>query len=205
MANANALLKELISEDRKRARPNLKSPDNFYNHSKGVSNVSYMVGCSILYNRADYMDAGLAGVAGLLHDIGKVVSTEDEREKDPELIFDSYYGSRFLEKLGYCEIADVIRPAFTTKELMELRPGIVQEGDAEADRFIPRTLEQKVVVYADARTTGYGSYVSLDMRIKDITQRYPEESLLVRSLYSGGEERLRCISREIEEKAGLLI
>ena len=202
IVDADMLLKKLICEDRKKTRPNLKSTDNFYNHCNGVGNNSYMLSCTLRYKGFD-TEPELVGAAGLLHDIGKIVATPDEHDRDPELVLDSIYGSNHMAKLGYYEIADIIRPSFTTKELLELKPDKFPELNPED--FIPKDLKQKTVVYFDTRVAGNGNCVSFKDRMADIRNRYNKDSLLVKSLDIGGEARLRDLNREIEKKAGLII
>lgn len=199
--DADNLLRKLIERDLTTDK-NLLNPENFYSHSRGVSNISYLVGCALLYNGIN-VDVDLSRVSGLLHDSGKVVITQAERRNDPELVFDSIYGFYYLKEMGYSEIAEVIKPSFTTKEMLELRPNIFQ--DIEASALEPVTWEQKIVVYGDAHINGRGEYVTFDKRLIDIKSRYEKSSVLVRSLEIGGEKRLRELNYEIGEKSGLLL
>ena len=195
------LLKRLIREDKKTNR-NLRNPEQFYKHSKRVSNLSYLVSCAFEHRGID-IDVELTQDSGLLHDIGKIVTTPSDRKKDPDLIFDSIYGAKFLKKMGLYKIADVIRPSFTTYELMKLKSKLFP--DIKLDDLIPKTPEQKIVVCADTRISGGGRYVSPNERMRDIRERYGKNSLIVQSLDIGGEERLKSLNYEIERVAGLLI
>jgi len=203
---ANRLLKELIREDRK-TNQNLKEPELFYKHLSEASDLSYKVGCVLCYQGIN-VDVELTQVSALFHDIGKVVATPLEREKDPKLIFDSIHGERYLKKIGLPEIADVIRPSFTTYELIKLKPNLFPE--IKPHDLIPKTPEQETVVYVDIHTPGrptsVGSwYVSFNERMKYMRETYGENSLIVQSFDIGGEERLRRLNYKIEKKIGLLI
>ena len=189
------LLKGLIERDRKNNK-HLKNPELFYKHSKGASNVSYFVSCAFNYQGIN-VDVELTQVAGLLHDIGKIVATPQEYENDSDLILDSAYGAMYLEKMGLPEIAETIRPSFTSYELIKLKPGLYP--NIELSDFIPKEDEQKIVVYSDIHTAGNGSYVSFNGRMADIRKRYGD-SLLTKSLDVGGEVRLRNLNDEIEGK-----
>jgi len=199
--DGDRLLKKLIHEDKKTNR-NLKDPKSFYKHSRGVSNLSYLVSCAYEHQGIN-VDVELTQVSALLDDVGKIVPTSYEREKDPDLIFDSIYGASYLKKIGLPEIADVIKPSFTTRELIKLKPKLFP--DIKPDDLIPKTPEQKIVVYADTHIAGSGRYVFPNERVEDIKKRYKKNSLIVQSLDIGGEKRLKNLSYEIERVAGLLI
>jgi len=196
--DADRLLKKLIRGDKK-TNQNL-DPESFYKHSRVASNFSYLVSCAYEHQGIN-VDVELIRVSALLHDIGKPVVKPSEREKDPELIFDSIYGERYLEEIGLPEIADVIRPSFTTYELIQLKPKLFPK--IKPRDLIPKTNKQKIVVYADTHITGSGKYVSFNQRMRDMRERYGEGSLIVQSLDIGGEERLRKLNYEVEGKAGL--
>lgn len=185
---ADTFLKLHIREDRKKIHPNLIHPNNFYKHSKSVSNISFTINYKLHLENPE-----LIGIAGLLHDIGKLIINRDEREKDPELIVDAIYGSKYLERLGYNKIAKIIKTSFTTKELVEFK-----FTEIDSDDFIPKTIEQKIVVYADCHVSGGGKYVSFDERINDIRKSYNKNSLKIKSLDMGGEKRLRNLNEEID-------
>lgn len=205
ISDADKMLKILIERDRKIINGGFKSlsnPEAFYNHSRCVSNSGYLMGCG-LYRKQYSINPELVQVSALLHDVGKCVYTAHLIEKDPDLEFDSIVGADYLESLGYKEVADVIRPSFVTKEMLELKPDMFP--DINPKSLEPETWEQKVVVYADAHVTGRGSIVSLDERISDIRKRYDPDSLIIRALdKKGGRWRLRNLSEEIEDAIGLL-
>jgi hypothetical protein len=199
--DGDRLLKKLIREDKETNR-NLKDPQSFYDHSIGTSNLSYRVSCAFEHQGGD-ANIELTRVSALLHDIGKIVATPQEREKDPDLIFDSIYGVKYLEKMNLYKLGDIIEPSFTTYELIKLKPKLFP--DIKLDDLIPKTPEQKIVVYADTHIAGSGRHVSFNERMRDMRERYVKNSLIVQSLDTGGEERLKSLKYEIEGVAGLLI
>jgi putative nucleotidyltransferase with HDIG domain len=187
--DADKLLRDAIG-----STSNLKTPDNFYRHSIGVAETAYFTALrlSVIGKKSD---SDLVRVSGLLHDIGKAVVTPESKQRDPELIFDCIHGYKYLMEQGLDEIARTILPGFTLKELMELEPEIFPEyAEYELD---PVTWEQKLVVYGDCHTDGRGEPVTFEDRIRDIKHRYQPDSLLIRSLREGGEDRLMALSEEI--------
>lgn len=192
--DAEKLLLEAISSDAAGNRY-LNGHEGFYLHSAGVGEMAYMKAKRLLANGADN-DPKLVHVSGLLHDIGKVVASRESWEMDPSLIFDSIHGYEYLMKMGHPEVAKTIFPSFTLKEMMEMEPKIFP--DYVDYQLEPKTWEQKLIVYGDAHVDGNGYIVSFDERMEDIRSRYPSDSLLIKSIDSGGEERLRKICREID-------
>jgi len=195
--NGKKLLKKLIQEDKRQV------PESFISHSTRVSNVAYLAGCGLLYNGID-VDVDLSRVSALLHDVGKRVASSDEVKKDPGFVFDHVYGYRYLKKIGYPEIADIILPGFTSKELYKLRPGMYFP-EIKPEQLELKTYEQKLVTYGDMHVTGEGNYVSFNQRIAELRRKRRQDSLLMESLDNGGEERLRKLDHEINEKLVLLI
>jgi len=190
------LLKRLIRGDKNPV------PESFIPHSVETSNIAHLVGCA-LYHNGYNIDLALARVSALLHDIGKRVVTPDQMKDDPELVLDGIYGYKYLKGIGYHEVADVILPNFTNKEEYELGSDMFPP-EITPEQLIPKTYEQKLVVYADTHVTGEGNYVSFNQRMSDIRRRYEKDSLLIKSLDIGGEARLKNLNNEINEKAGLM-
>ena len=194
---AEELLKKLILEDK---RP---VPDSFIPHSIGVHNVTYLASCGLLYKSYD-VDVELARVSALLHDIGKRVATPDEIKKDPGLVFDNIYGYNYLRKIGHPEIANIILPNFTSKELYELRPDMYPP-EIKPEQLELRTDEQKLVTYGDMHVTADGNYVSFNQRMHYLRRWRSQDSLLIESFDNGGEERLKKVNDEINEKLGIIV
>jgi putative nucleotidyltransferase with HDIG domain len=189
---AKDLLERLVREDKRLV------PESFIPHSMGVSNIAYHIGRLLLQNGYK-VDVDLARVGGLLHDCGKRVVTTDEMKKDPELLFDNVYGYNYLKENGYPEVADVILPNFTNKELYILKPELFPP-DIKPEQLEPKNHEQKLVVYGDTHTDSYGNRVSFNWRLDEIKNNYKFNSLLMESLNIGGEIRLRDLNYEINKK-----
>ncbi len=195
--DADEFFREVIERDRQGNR-NLQNFRNFYNHSEGVSNVAYSRAC-MLSDRGRENDTNLVRISGLLHDIGKAVVTPESRKKDPDLIFDSIHGYEYLMGKGLSGIARTIFPSFSLKELMELCPDIFPEyAGGRTEPLEPVTWEQRLVVYGDARVSGRGDEVTFDQRMTDMRTRYASDSLLVKSLDMGGEQRMIVLCEEID-------
>jgi len=191
--DADEFLTDAIEKDRY-GNKNLNSHDNYRKHCQTVGEQSRIKAVRIA---AEYdVDIELASISGLLHDIGKIVVTPESKKKDPDLIFDSIHGYEYLVENGLEDIATTIFPSFTLLEMMRMYPDIFPEY---ADHKLePVTMEQMIVVYGDCHVNGSGELVSFDKRMGDIRKRYPSDSIMVRSLDNGGEQRLRALSQEID-------
>jgi len=99
-----------------------------------------------LVKRGIKVDKDLVIAAALLHDIGKL-------KKEPHL----RHGGELLRKLGLERIAQVVE-----------RHGLVEFGN---DDFIPKTIEEKIVFYADKRANP-GKIVGLEERFDYLKKKY---------------------------------
>lgn len=110
---------------------NKKYP-NVIKHCKAVSRFAYKVAKQIKKNGYD-VDPEKVRVAALLHDIGRGRNHE----------FHEFEGAKILRKMGEKELANIV-----------LRHGcssvIAKELCIPGD-FEPKTLEEKIVAYADGR------------------------------------------------------
>ena len=120
-------------------------------------------------------------IIGLLHDIGKI---KEKNGYGPHAI----EGAKILREEGFEDIAEVIKTHTISKEIAESQ-NIV--GD-----FEPRTIEDKLLTYADAHVK-YDKVVSVEERFSDTIERskdYPER---VESL-KRGFERVKIIINKID-------
>ena len=121
--------------------------DHIIDHSVMVSNVCFFL-CRSLIPGCPTLKAELAVSAALLHDITKTRSF-DTNENHCET------GGHMLRKMGYPEVADIIRQHVIL------------------DRYDPDTAitEQELVNYSDKRVL-HDDIVSLDQRLEYIEKRY---------------------------------
>jgi putative nucleotidyltransferase with HDIG domain len=121
-----------------------KTPSNVIKHSKAVCKVAENV-ANRLVKKKIRLNKKLVIAAALLHDI--------ERAKDNHVV----KGERLLKKLGFPEVAKVIKKHSLYK---------IEEKSRQ-----PKTWEEKIVFYADKRCIGK-NIVSLEKRFKALENHY---------------------------------
>jgi len=121
-----------------------KTPSNVIGHSKAVCKVAGNI-AKKLAGKGVKSNKNLVIAAALLHDI--------ERLKENHVI----KGARLLKKLGYPEIAEVVKKHSLYK---------LEEKDRQ-----PATWEEKIVFYADKKVMG-NKIVSLKERFHALEQIY---------------------------------
>ncbi len=120
-------------------------PENIIRHSIVVSRVAAEVAKNL---KGEKINLVLLDRACILHDIGKL---------NPKGIPHELEGYEILKKHGFDEVADVVR-THTLHYIL--------------GKDKPRSLEQKIVFYADKRVMHH-KVVSVDVRISDLAKRYP--------------------------------
>ena len=121
-----------------------KTPSNVIEHCKAVCKVAEEI-AEKLIKKGVKLNKELVVAGALLHDI--------ERDKDDHIVA----GANLLKKLGFLEVAEVAKKHSLYK---------ITEEDVQ-----PRTIEEKIVFYADKRVKGR-KVVSLEERFEDIKKRY---------------------------------
>lgn len=121
-----------------------KTPSNVIKHSKAVCRVAEKVANRLIY-KGIKLNKKLVIAAALLHDM--------ERNKDNHVI----RGFRLLTKLGYSEVAKVIKKHSLYK--------------LEQKNRQPKTWEEKIVFYADKRCKD-DKIVSLEERFSALEKHY---------------------------------
>src|SRR3989344_2894412 len=124
-----------ITEAEKLIKKYLKERPNKIRHSILVSKFAYKIAKKIKNKHPELkIDLHEIRILGLLHDIGRGVS---ERWR-----YHSFEGGKLLRKLGYPEYASKIEKHDPTHEVAKF---LKIKGD-----FIPKLLEEKILVYADS-------------------------------------------------------
>ena len=121
-----------------------KTPSNVIEHCKAVCRLSEEVADNLIADGIK-VNKKLVIAAALLHDV--------ERVKDNHV----KVGAKLIKSLGFPEVAKVM-----------VRHSMYQIEDS---KNIPKTVEEKIVFYADKRALG-GKIVSLKERFDDTKKRY---------------------------------
>ena len=121
-----------------------KTPSNVIEHCKAVCRLSEEVADNLIADGIK-VNKKLVIAAALLHDV--------ERVKNNHVIV----GAKLIKSLGFPEVAKVM-----------VRHSMYQIEDS---KNIPKTVEEKIVFYADKRALG-GKIVSLKERFDDTKKRY---------------------------------
>lgn len=150
-------------------------------HCQGVSRIAHDLARQIK-NREPRLevDPEKVRVTALLHDIGRSRKGTHER-----------HSVRILEEEGLGEIAGIIMHGLLYERLL-------LEG-REDKSLLPRTLEQKIVCYADLRFSQ--TPMTLRERIEDAVERKKANEKEVRIIRKG-EKRLYRLEEELLALAG---
>ncbi|MBS3101508.1 HD domain-containing protein [Candidatus Woesearchaeota archaeon] len=124
-------------------------PSNIITHLKAVHDFSMKV-CDVLEKRGIKINRNLAAAGALLHDIRKTSPNDHIIE-----------GYELVKSLGFPEVAEVIK-----------KHGLMH---IDKDEFVPKTLEEKIIFYADKRVKG-DKVVGLNERFEYIKQRYGRDN-----------------------------
>src|SRR3989344_6461503 len=124
-----------------------KTPSNVVEHCKTVCKVAEYV-ADKLAKKGLKINKKLVVASALLHDI--------KRGSDNHII----EGTKLLKSIGFLDISEVVR-----------KHGLYK---IENDSVRPKTIEEKIVFYADKRVKG-NKVVSLKERIKDLNERYKKD------------------------------
>ena len=125
-------------------------PDNIIAHSKAVCDVALKI-ADLLQKKDFKINRELVAAGSLLHDVKKLSPNDHVIE-----------GFELLKSLGFEKVASVIK-----------KHGLYH---LDKEEFTPKTLEEKIVFYADKRVKG-SKIVSVDERFEYIKQRYKKDNV----------------------------
>ncbi len=150
-------------------------------HCQGVSRVAHSMALHIETRRPGIgVDPGKVRVAALLHDIGRARNGSHEHRS-----------VRILRAEGLDEIADIIMHGLVYEKTL------LQGRDDRS--LLPRTLDQKIVCYADLR---FGQVpMTLRERFDDALERNKANEEEVR-IIRNGEARMFRLEAELLDLAG---
>ena len=137
-----------------------KLPAHIIEHSKAVCKIASDV-VDTLKSKNINVDKDLVIAGALLHDVRRL-------DKDH-----AKTGGQLLEGLGLIRVAKIVKTH-----------GLIRLGEKD---FTPKTLEEKIVFYADKRVVN-NKIVSLEKRFKYLKETY------------GTEEKLYYYTKEIENE-----
>ena len=138
-------------------------PDNIIAHTSAVCDFSMKI-VDFLESKGINVNRELVCAAALLHDVKKLSKNDHVIE-----------GYEFVKSLGYPEVATVIK-----------KHGLAH---IENDEFFPKTVEEKIVFYADKRVQN-DKIVSMEERFTYIKKRYNRPEV----------DKEKEIAKEIEEE-----
>jgi hypothetical protein len=160
----------------------LGASDRLFNHCAVVGEIAAFIGAAMTRHGAT-VDAGLAEAAAVLHDLDKALPAHDPLRS----LGHGAAGAEWLRRRDFGDLAEAVaaHPVF-----------VLGEATSYADWAAGKSLETKVVAYADKR--GVQELVSLDARFERWYARYPD-SLMLRVAH----DRARELEREVCAAAGL--
>ncbi|HMD68625.1 MAG TPA: HD domain-containing protein [Chitinivibrionales bacterium] len=155
-------------------------PSSRINHSKGVASFANELALAIKQHHPELdIDPDKVRIAALLHDVGRGM------EGDHEL-----NSVRILKQEGLADLADIVMHG----SMYELS---VIHG-APDESLLPRTIENKIVAYADTRFKD--SLVSLNERFNEVLERRRLEKEKSESVKMAAQ-RYDIIEKELMELA----
>lgn len=151
-------------------------PNNILSHTFQVNRVAVFL-AKKLKERGEKVNLKLVDAASLLHDLDKHMTLDEKHGHGKK-------AGEILEKLGYKEVADIVRKHITTSILKDP----------------PKTLEEKLVYYADMRVLR-DKIVSLEERFQYLRERYGKLSPKVMKEINQAEPIVKELEKEILSKA----
>ena len=155
-----------------------KLPEVTVSHSKGVSQICFEIANAILgKNPGIGINPEKVRIAGLLHDIGRSKSGTHEMNT-----------MEILQAEDLPDIAEIAAHGFLF-EYYKL------QGQEKND-YLPKTLENKIVVLSDMYYNQNQERVTLDERFDDILKRYSEDPEFIK-IVQLAKPRMEALEREI--------
>lgn len=179
---AQALLDKYLKEKR-------DLPDR-YKHSKEVAAEGRKIAGMINVKAGSQMvDSQLVYILGLVHDIGHAIDEGNIVEHVLE-------GQKELIRHGHPEIAKSIGTHYATYE------GMLFDRGEDNPIYLPETIEEKVLAYADLHVMQGGEHVSVHDRLRDIYDRWQHKQDIIRVTLKA-HKRFTELVREINSLAGI--
>jgi putative nucleotidyltransferase with HDIG domain len=161
-------------------KKNIKDDEETVNHCINVSQFSFKTAKTIKQKHPELdIDPEKLRIAGLLHDIAKDVD-----------IMHYFEGKKKLQEAGLKEIGKIISKHMKASEVAEFK-GI--QGD-----FIPKTIEEKILAYADLnfyKANKVTPLERLDQKVKSATKKNKPHKVM---LINKARPRLLDLAEEID-------
>jgi len=162
-----------------------RSPEGLIKHSIAVSEVSIILALA-LRERGYDIDLELVKMGGLLHDVGRV-KTHSVRH--------GYLGGRLLRTMGVDErIARIaerhVGGGISKKETQRL--------NLPQKEYVPETLEEKVVCFAD-KIVEMDCVIPLEKTLEKFREKLGNDSDSVKRLIELKDELTRLLDRDPED------
>ena len=170
-------------------------PEMLLRHIRKVDGICMYLTAKLI-EQGIAVDADLLHAAALLHDIKKMEQVQGKNEGHEEA------GERYLTHLGYPVIGELIRAHQITaifQMMQEASPEQQsQQQNNQQQKDDAHAWEKKLIYYADKRVK-HDAVVSIDERLDDAIQRYPQEQHLI----EGIRVPLKALEKEIFKNTGL--
>ncbi len=141
-------------------------------HSIGVADFCKDIATKINDKQDIQLNVENIRIAGLLHDVGRGIG-------EPHSIM----GYEYLKGLGHEDLGKMILGHFFVKNHLDDK------------RYFSKTIEQKIISYADMHILPDGSRVSFEKRLEEILSRKPNDDVIINHVMP----RLLTVIKEIEE------
>lgn len=192
---AKSLLAEITDISHKELS-NIKNPASYFLHCDTIAETSKSVIYVINRNYPvleEILESEKGAYFGLVHDFIRTI-VNDDGQKIHEIIALKYLQDKGLEDIAYATALHFVAP-----EMLK----ILQDEGKFLDIKQKKSNYLDILTIADAicTTKNLGKkdiLLGFEERVKDIRERYTEEHLLIKSMNIGGEERLRNLTKKID-------
>lgn len=149
-------------------------------HSLGVADIAFEIATKIKQkNPLLVIDPYRVKLAALLHDIGRAKVGVHE-----------FNTIEILKNEGLADLAKIAFHGFVYETAL-------LEKDRNADRYLPSSLENKIVIFADMHYNLDGQRVSLEERLSDIEVRFKDDKDVLAAV-NLGKPRMEKLDKEIQ-------
>ena len=163
----------------------VRNPEKFMLHVTDIADICRDIVIIIKKNYGEdfHVDLEEIEIAGILHDIGSVISQNE--------LHHSVIGAEYLENIGLPRIAKMISSHNFTKEILELK----KFKDLNPDDFSGKTWNEIMITYASFHC-GDAGVISFDEKFK---RMYDNRDSFFKKVMKRGEIRVRKICQAVDD------